>query len=112
MKYDKSTVLGLNWAGFIEVKDSYNWEPGTFIPGVNESSILGVEAPLWSETLMKREDYEMMAFPRLLAIAELGWSPSSSRNWDNFRLRLAEHAKRMAALGINFYRSPQIPWAH
>ena len=112
MKYDKSTILGLNWAGFIEVKDSYDWEPGTFIPGVAESSILGVEAPLWSETLMKREDYELMAFPRLIAIAEVAWSSPSSRNWENFRLRLAEHAKRQAAMGINFYRSPQIPWMH
>ena len=112
MKYDKSTITGLNWAGFIEVKNSYDWDPATFIPGVNESSILGVEGPLWSETLMKREDYEMMAFPRIVALAEVAWSSNASRNWEDFRLRLAAHAKRQAALGINFYRSPQIPWMH
>jgi hexosaminidase len=111
-KYDKSTILGLNWAAFIEVKDAYDWDPGTFIPGVGESSILGVEAPLWAETLMKREDYELMAFPRLIAVAEVAWSPNSLRSWEDFRLRLADHAKRQAALGINFYRSPQVPWMH
>lgn len=111
-KYDKSTILGLNWAGFIEVKTAYDWDPAAFIPGVGENSILGVEAPLWAETLMKREDYELLAFPRLIAVAEVAWSPNSSRSWEDFRLRLADHAKRQAALGINFYRSPQIPWMH
>jgi hexosaminidase len=112
MKYDSTTILGLRWAGLIELKTAYDWNPATFIPGVGEPSILGVEGPLWSETLMKREDYELMAFPRLLALAEAGWSRQTSREWDDFRLRLAAHAKRMAAMGINFYRSPQIDWQH
>jgi hexosaminidase len=112
MKYDSTTILGLNWAGFVEVRTAYDWDPATFIPGVTESSILGVEGPLWSETLMKREDYEFMAFPRLIALAEIGWSKNSSRSWEDFSSRLAAHAKRQAAMGINFYRSPQIPWKH
>ncbi len=110
MKYDSTTVLGLNWAGFIEVKDAYDWDPGTFIPGVTESSILGVEGPLWSETLAKSEDYEQMAFPRLIAIAEVGWSSTSQRSWNSFSERLAAHGRRLSALGLNFYRSPQIRW--
>lgn len=110
MKYDSTTVIGLNWAAYIEVKNSYDWDPATFIPNVGEASILGVEGPLWSETLTKSEDYEQMAFPRLLALAEVGWSPAAARNWDDFRVRLANHSRRLAALGLNFYRSPQIDW--
>ncbi len=110
MKYDSATVLGLAWAGLVELRTAYDWDPATFIPGVGEASILGVEGPLWSETLEKAEDYERMAFPRLLAVAELGWSPAAARDWNSFRARVAAHGARMSALGLNFYRSPQIDW--
>ena len=110
MKYDSTTVLGLRWAGLIEVRDAYDWDPATLLPGIPESGLLGVEAPLWAETLVKLEDYEYMAFPRLLAVGELGWSPQRVRRWDTFRLRLAEQGPRLSALGVNYYRSPQVPW--
>ncbi|HXG71578.1 MAG TPA: beta-N-acetylhexosaminidase [Gemmatimonadaceae bacterium] len=110
MKYDSATVLGLKWAAIIDVRDSYDWEPGTYLEGVPESSVLGIEAPLWSETLEKRSDFEYMAFPRLAVVAELGWSAPANRSWENFRLRLAAHGPRLSGLGVNFYRSPQIPW--
>jgi hexosaminidase len=110
MKYDSTTVLGLRWAGMISVQHAYAWEPSTFLPRVPARSVLGVEAPLWAETLEKRSDYEFLAFPRLIAIAELGWSRPNVRGWDGFRLRLAEHGPRLQAMGVNFYRSPEIPW--
>ncbi len=109
MKYDSATTLGLSWAGRIEVKDIYGWDP-TLVPGATEGSLLGLEAPLWSETVRKLSDYEFLAFPRLLAIAEVGWSPRAGRAWEDFRLRVAAHGPRLQALGVNFYRSPQIPW--
>ena len=28
MKYDSTTVLGLRWAGLIDVRDAYDWDPG------------------------------------------------------------------------------------
>jgi hexosaminidase len=110
MKYDSTTTLGLRWAGLIEVRDAYDWDPATLLPGIPEVGVLGVEAPLWAETLVKLQDYEFMAFPRLIALAEVGWSASSVRGWDGFRLRLARHGPRLTALGVNFYRSPQVPW--
>jgi hexosaminidase len=110
MKYDSTTVLGLRWAGMISVQHAYSWEPATFLPRVPAERVLGVEAPLWAETLEKRADYEYLAFPRLIAIAELGWSPPAVRGWAGFRTRLAAHGPRLQALGVNFYRSPEIPW--
>ncbi|MFO7191545.1 MULTISPECIES: beta-N-acetylhexosaminidase [Thermocrispum] len=110
MKYDQNTPLGLSWAGYIEVKDAYDWDPGSHVTGVGEESVLGVEAPLWSETLRNIDDIEFMAFPRLPAIAELGWSPADSHDWESFRARLAEEGKRWEAEGVDFYRSPQIDW--
>jgi len=110
MKYDSTTTLGLRWAGLIEVRDAYGWDPGTLMPDIPERAVLGVEGPLWSETLVKLQDYEFMAFPRLIALSEVGWSAAAARDWDTFRLRLARHGPRLSALGVNYYRSAQVPW--
>ncbi|WP_250006693.1 beta-N-acetylhexosaminidase [Actinoplanes sp. M2I2] len=109
MKYDPSTRLGLTWAGYIEVRKAYDWDPGTHVTGVPESAVLGIEAPLWSETLRNLDDIEFMAFPRLAALAELGWSPA--RDWESFRARLGAYGPRWTARGVDFYPSPQIDWA-
>ncbi|PWI43617.1 beta-N-acetylhexosaminidase [Streptomyces sp. ICBB 8177] len=110
MKYDKNTVLGLNWAGYIEVKDAYDWDPATFVKGAPASAVYGVEAPLWSETLTTSADIDYMAFPRLPAIAELGWSPAATHDWNSFSVRLAAQGPRWDAMGIGYYRSSQVPW--
>jgi hexosaminidase len=110
MKYDENTPLGLSWAGFIEVADAYGWDPGNYLRGVPESAVLGVESPLWSETLENSDNIEFMAFPRLPAYAELGWSPWSTHDWESFRTRLAAQAPTWEAMGVDFYRSPQIDW--
>ncbi len=109
-KYNASTPLGLSWAGYIEVQDAYNWNPGTHLSGVPESAVHGVEAPLWTETLVTSRDIEFMAFPRLAGHAELGWSPWSTHDWDQFKVRLGNQAPRWTTMGINFYKSPQVPW--
>ena len=110
MKYSPTTSLGLNWAGTIDVQRAYSWDPGGLFPGISDQNILGVEAPLWSETLVTMNDMEYMAFPRLLGYAEIGWSPQSVRDWFEYRLRLASHGPRLTALGVHFYASPEVPW--
>ncbi len=110
MKYDSSKALGLMWAGLIDLKQAYDWDPATLVPGVGEGSILGVEGPLWAETLLTRTDYEYMAFPRIIALAELGWSPAARLGWDDFKRRIGAHGARLAALGVNFARVPGIDW--
>lgn len=110
MKYDSTTVLGLNWAGYVSVQTAYDWDPATQLPGVSEAALVGVEAPIWSETLRTRAEFEYMAFPRLPGVAEIGWSPAAVRDWNAYRLRLGAQAPRWSALGVNFYRTPEVPW--
>jgi hexosaminidase len=78
--------------------------------GVTESDVVGVEAPLWAESIGNIGAAQYLAFPRLPAIAEIGWSPAAKKDWESFRWRLAAQAPRWRYLGINYYRSPQIPW--
>jgi hexosaminidase len=110
MKYDADTMLGLEWAGLVPVSASYAWEPATLIEGVAEGSILGVESALWSETTPNRAAVEYLAFPRLAGIAEIAWSPATALVWDDYRLRLAAQAPRWDVLGVNYFRSPEVPW--
>ncbi|KAA0930352.1 beta-N-acetylhexosaminidase [Streptomyces apricus] len=110
MKYTADTPLGQAWAGLVEVRRSYDWDPGAYLAGVPGTAVRGVEAPLWTETLSTSSDLEFMAFPRLPGVAELGWSPASTHDWDDYRVRLAAQAPRWDALGMNYYRSPQVPW--
>ncbi|MGW6506904.1 beta-N-acetylhexosaminidase [Streptomyces niveus] len=112
MKYDRNTDLGQTWAGLVEVDRSYDWDPAAYLAGagVDPGAVLGVEAPLWSETLSTSDHIERMAFPRLPGVAEIGWSPQSARDWDTYKVRLAAQGPRLTALGIDYYRSPVVPW--
>ncbi|HEX6686402.1 MAG TPA: beta-N-acetylhexosaminidase [Candidatus Limnocylindrales bacterium] len=110
MKYRNSTRLGLKWAGLIEVQTAYEWDPATYLTGVGEASILGVEAPLWSETIRTSADIEYMAFPRLPALMELAWSPRSTHDWVSFQQRLAAQGPRWRVMGMNYFSSPQVNW--
>lgn len=109
-KYDEDTDLGLEWAGPTSVKESYDWDPAEIVDGVGEDNVLGVEGELFSETLRSIDDIEFMAFPRMPGIAEIGWSPKSTHDWDSYSDRLADQAPRWDQQGINYYKSPQIDW--
>jgi len=110
MKYTPNTELGLTWAAIIELRTAYDWEPATYLKGVAEQQILGVEGALWSETVHNIGSALYLTLPRLPALAELGWSSVENRQWEGFRQRIAGHAARWRLLGINFYPSPQVDW--
>ncbi|WP_377267690.1 beta-N-acetylhexosaminidase [Peterkaempfera sp. SMS 1(5)a] len=110
MKYTHKTKLGQTWAGLIEVNTAYGWDPGNYLTGVTGSSVQGVEGPLWTETIVTSADIDYMAFPRLPALAELGWSPWSTHNVTAFDQRLAAQGPRWRTMGVNYYHSTQISW--
>ena len=72
--------------------------------------MLGVEAPLWTETVQNITAAEYLLLPRLPALAEVGWTAAAGKNWESFRTRIAAHAPRWRLLGINYYPSPQVAW--
>ena len=110
MKYDSTTEIGLSWAAYIEVDDAYQWSPEKVVEGIKKEQILGIEAPLWTETIETMDDIEYMVFPRLVGVAEIGWSPASHRNWDDYKKRLVQQSERWEAMEIDYYKSPLIPW--
>ncbi|MBS1949805.1 MAG: beta-glycosyl hydrolase [Cytophagales bacterium] len=115
MSYDSTSKLGLHWAAYVEVDSAYAWEPSTLLNGISRENILGIESALWTETIQTRSDIDYMVFPRLAGHAEIGWSATTdektgSRNWEEYKIRLANHAPRFKARGIQFYESKLVPW--
>lgn len=110
MQYDSTTRLGLHWAAFIEVDDAYDWDPAHYTDSVARKDILGVEAPLWTETILNMDDIEYMVFPRLPGIAEIGWTGGAGRDWAEYRKRLAHHGSRFKAMGVDYYPSKRVDW--
>ncbi|WP_263731826.1 beta-N-acetylhexosaminidase [Cellulomonas sp. SG140] len=110
MKYHPGYPLGLEWAGHVELRDSYDWEPATLLPGLPAEALLGVEAAVWTETLRTLDDLTTMLLPRLAAVAEVAWSAADRRDWEDFRTRVAALGARWDAAGLSWYPSPQVDW--
>ncbi|WP_454170801.1 family 20 glycosylhydrolase [Microbacterium maritypicum] len=112
MKYAEDFPLGLTWAGIIDVRSAYEWEP-TAVLDVPDAAILGVEAPLWSETTRTLGEVEQLVFPRAAAQAEVAWSPREApeRVWESFRVRVGALAPLWKAEGIDFHPADEIPWS-
>ncbi len=110
MSYDSASLFGLHWAAYIEVDSAYNWDPGSFLSGISDDNIIGIEAPLWSETISNMDEVEYLLFPRLPGYAEIGWSQEEARNWDEYKIRLGKQAERFKVMQSNFYRSKRVPW--
>jgi hexosaminidase len=89
--------------GICRLSDSYNYDP---VPdSVDANLILGGQGNLWTERVSNFRHLEYMIWPRGLALAEVYWSPKSSRNWDHFIQKMEAQFPRLDAAGIKFSRS-------
>jgi len=110
MQYDSLSRIGLHWAAYIELDSAYLWDPATYVKGLSKEDILGVEAPLWSETVTDRADINYLAFPRLAALAEVAWTKKEQRSWEGFSSRVPIQGNRWTIQGVDFYKSPKVTW--
>jgi hexosaminidase len=110
MQYDSLSKFGLHWAAYIPVDEAYKWDPETYIEGLPKESILGIEAPLWSETISNSTEMEYLAFPRAIGYAELGWSPAEHCNWEDYRQRLAQQVAYLNKKQVAYYPTKLVDW--
>ncbi len=101
-EFGKTKKLGLHWSGYTNTQKSYDWDPGS------SEYILGVEAPLWTETVKTIDDIEMLVFPRIISLSEVAWSAQEKRNWADFSKRLKAFGQRLDTMKINYYKAPEI----
>lgn len=76
----------------------------------SDPRVIGVEAAIWSELVISNDRADERLWPRLAAVAEIGWTAQKKRNFQNFVERLAGQTKRLSDLGINFYKSKEVDW--
>ena len=110
MQYDSTSLYGLHWAAYIPVDSGYIWSPDGLLPEITRENIIGIEAPLWSETISDLDEAEYLMFPRLPGYAEIGWTPAERRNWESYKPRLVMHGKLWEDMGIDYYHSMKLDW--
>ena len=119
----RAMPLGATWArrgGILQTDWAYAWDPEQAAPEGYEDRVIGVEACLWSETIGSETAVDILLYPRLQGLAEIGWSQKEGRaeyttsnpsnqlanqnkpSWINFKKRLAAQGPRMSYQGIDF----------
>jgi hexosaminidase len=64
--------------------------------------VLGLEGNLWGEGIPNAERLDFQGFPRLCALAEVGWSPKEARDAVDFAKRLRINGERLDLLGVKY----------
>jgi len=91
--------------GFIPLETVYAFEPvPAAVPPDKVHHILGAQGNVWGEYLFEPQDIEYFAFPRAIALAEVVWSPAGSRDYAEFRERLAADLPRLDARAVRYRR--------
>ena len=90
--------------GFTPLEKTYSYNPTPAVLSPAEQQyILGVQGNLWTEYVQDEQHAAYMLFPRLLAIAEIGWTPQTERSYPDFLRRVAAQLPGLKARGINSY---------
>lgn len=88
--------------GYLTLEKVYSFEPVPDSLSTKEAElILGVQGNVWTEHIPTNEHYEYMIYPRILALAEIGWSPSEVKKWDNFHTRALQAVNILREQGYN-----------
>ena len=92
--------------GMTPIEDTYRYEPIAAELTADEAKhVLGPQACVWTEYMPTTDQVEYMAYPRVLALAEIAWSPREARDWDSFQKRLPAGQVLLDRLGVK-YRKP------
>ena len=89
------------WGGFLSLDVAHSYEPLEGMPEGAETHLLGVQGNLWAERIPTDEHYEYMMYPRIAAIAEVGWSQPSRK--DGFRERVTRWNDALIAAGYHAF---------
>lgn len=100
-----SQVEPFAWGAFAPIWKTYAYDPvpDTLITMGKEHCIWGVQGNAWSECMYTEDIVEYRVYPRILAVAEVGWSSLENKDFDDFSRRLNNAAVRMDGHQINYH---------
>lgn len=99
-------------SGYLPLEKVYAFEPAeAVLNACREQSadtnaadnVIGLQANMWSEYISTPEHAELMVYPRLFALSEVGWTSSENRNYDDFHKRALRLCSEMRADGYNAF---------
>lgn len=95
----------------LPVQRVYEYEPVPTELTIDEAKhIKGLQANVWTEVLHSREGVEHMIFPRITAVAEIGWTDAKQKNFENFTKRLENEWPHFEKRDINAAKTLNNAW--
>jgi hexosaminidase len=89
--------------GLLPLDTVYGYEP---VPAAltpeQGTHVLGTQGQIWTEYQRTPKNVEYMVFPRLVALAEVAWTPRELKNFADFSARLRRHLARLSVLDVNY----------
>lgn len=92
-----------SFSGYRPLEQVYSFNPTDGIDDEYITHILGLQANLWSEYVPTGEYMEYLLYPRAFAIAEIGWSPDGSKDYNRFRGNAERLAGKLRDSGYNAF---------
>jgi hexosaminidase len=107
LDYPEFSLVGKPaWMPLLPLEKVYQFEP---VPRELSADVArhvwGGEACLWTEEVPQEKVYGAL-FPRLLALAEVTWSPVGGKNYEDFAARVKLHAAWLKGMGVEYGRPP------
>ncbi|MBO7942593.1 family 20 glycosylhydrolase, partial [Streptomyces sp. S9] len=106
--YGQGPAAQEQWSlgGELSLDKVYAYDPvPAALSAAQARHVLGVQGNVWTEHLKTAAMVEYMAFPRLLALAEVAWTPQAQRAWPDFQRRLGGQFARLDRDAVG-YRIP------
>jgi len=98
--------MSSSWQPPISLKDVYEFDPlPAGLTASQAQRIIGAQGHVWGNFIKTPAQVEHAALPRMSALSEVLWSPSSSASWPDFLLRLDRFYKRLDRLESNASRA-------
>ncbi|MFD1628250.1 beta-N-acetylhexosaminidase [Pseudopedobacter beijingensis] len=95
----------------LPIQKVYDYEPIPLELDKEEAKyVKGLQANVWTELLHTQEAVEYMIFPRITAVAEVGWTSASSKNWSDFARRLENEWSFYEKEDVNYARTIDNVW--
>lgn len=99
---DETHLTGRRWAGnFSSVERTYAFTADSVMATNQKQLVLGIQANLWTETVVSEQRLDFMLFPRISALAEAAWN--EKKNYPDYLNRLKPHLELYRADGIYFF---------